>query len=154
MVSTAVAEEFLSHRRLALVGASHDPSAFSVSVYRELKAHGYDMVPVNPRAEEVEGDRCHASVADLPDGIEGAIVMVPADSSATVVQQCIDRGVPRVWLHQGAGPSSVSDEAVALCRDNGVEVVEGACPMMFLEDAAWIHRAHRWGRRVSGHLTE
>lgn len=153
MVSTAVAEEFLSHRRLALVGVSRDPKAFSVSVYRELKAHGYEMVPVNPRAGTVDGDRCLASVADLPPEVEGVIVMVPAEASAGVVQACIDRGVPRVWLHRGAGPSSVSEEAVALCHANGIDVVEGACPMMFLDDTAWIHRAHRWGRRVTGHLT-
>ena len=70
-----------------------------------------------------------------------------------VVQECIDRGIPRVWLHQGAGPSSVTDEAVALCREHGIEVVDGACPMMFMDDATWLHRVHRWGREVTHHLT-
>ena len=70
-----------------------------------------------------------------------------------MVQACIDRGIPRVWLHKGAGPSSVTDEAVALCREHGIEVVDGACPMMFMDDAAWLHRVHRWGREVTHHLT-
>lgn len=60
--------------------------------------------------------------------------MVPADRSAEVVQECFDRGIPRVWLHKGGGPSSVSEEGVALCCDHGIEVVDGACPMMFMED--------------------
>lgn len=154
MVSRAVIDDFLEQRRLAFVGASHDPGEFSASVYRELKGHGYELSPVNPHAEEVDGDPCVPSVADLPDGIDGAIVMVPADASAEVVRACIDRGIPRVWLHRGGGPSSVSDEAVALCRDHGVEVVDGACPMMFMDDAAWFHRVHRWGRSVTGHLTD
>lgn len=154
MVKTSVIDDFLAQRRLAFVGVSHDPKEFSVSVYRELKGHGYDLLPVNPHAETIEGDAAVASVADLPDGIDGAIVMVPSAGSAAVVQECLDKGIPRVWLHQGAGPSSVSEEAVALCRDHGIEVVDGACPMMFMEDASWFHRAHRWGRKVSGHLTD
>ena len=55
---------------------------------------------------------------------------------------------------KGAGPSSVSEEAVALCRDHGIEVVDGACPMMFMPDASWLHRVHRWGRHATGHLTD
>jgi predicted CoA-binding protein len=153
VVSTSVIDDFLAQRRLAFVGVSHDPNEFSAAVYRELKGHGYELFPVNPHAEQVDGDASVGSVADLPDGIDGAIVMVPADSSAAVVTDCIDRGIPRVWLHKGAGPSSVTEEAVALCRDHGIEVVDGACPMMFMEDASWFHRVHRWGREVTGHLT-
>ena len=116
MVSTAVIDDFLAQQHLAFVGVSHEPKEFSATVYRELKAHGYELHPVNPHADAVDGDPCVSSVADLPDGIDGAIVMVPAAASASVVQECIDRGIPRVWLHQGAGPSSVTDEAVALFR--------------------------------------
>lgn len=154
MVSRAVVDDFLAQRRLAFVGVSHDPKEFSASVYRELKEHGYELSPVNPNAAEVDGDACVGSVAELTGELDGAIVMVPAAASAEVVQQCIDRGIPRVWLHKGAGPSSVSEDAVALCRDHGIEVVDGACPMMFLDDAAWFHRVHRWGREVTHHLVD
>ena len=154
MVSRSAIDDFLDQRRLAFVGVSHDPKEFSVAVYRELKKHGYELSPVNPHADTVDGDPCVSSVAELPDNLDGVIVMVPAEASAAVVQGCIDRGIPRVWLHQGAGPSSVSDDAVALCRDHGIEVVDGACPMMFMDDAAWFHRVHRWGRTATGHLTD
>jgi uncharacterized protein len=79
--------------------------------------------------------------------------MVSGARSAEVVRACIDKGIPRVWLHRGAGPSSVSDEAVALCREHGVAVVDGACPLMFAEPVGWIHRAHRLGRRLAGQPT-
>jgi predicted CoA-binding protein len=154
MVSQAVIDEFLTHKRLAFVGASHDPKEFSAGVYRELKRHGYVLHPVNPHASEIDGDPCVATVDELPDDLEGAIVMVPAEAASAVVEACIGRGLPRVWLHKGGGPSSVSDEAVALCHEHGIEVVDGACPMMFLDDAAWFHRVHRWGRHLTGHLGE
>ena len=153
MVSTAVIDDFLAQRKLAFVGASHDPKEFSASVYRELKRHGYELSPVNPRATEVDGDPCYATVRDLPAGLDGAVVMVPSEASAAVVQECIEAGIPRVWLHQGAGPSSATPEAVALCREHGIEVVDGACPMMFFADATWFHRVHRWGREKRGGLT-
>ena len=90
---------------------------------------------------------------NLPAGLDGAVVMVPAEASAAVVEECIEAGIPRVWLHQGAGPSSATPEAVALCREHGIEVVDGACPMMFFADATWFHRVHRWGREKRGGLT-
>jgi uncharacterized protein len=152
MASRAVIEEFLSHEHLAFVGVSRDSKQFSASVYRELRDRGYGLVPVNPNADEVEGDRCFHDVRDVPDGIEGAIVMVPAEQSASVVKGCIDKGIPRVWLHKGAGPSSVSDEAIALCEQHGVAVVDGACPLMFTEPVAWFHRVHRFGRKLTGGL--
>ena len=152
MPSISAIEDFLAQHRLAFVGASHDPKEFSASVYRALKERGYELHPVNPHAAEIDGDACVAHVTELPDGIDGAIVMVPAAASASVVEECIEANIPRVWLHQGGGPSSVSDEAVALCREHGIEVVDGACPMMFAEPVGWFHRVHRAGRKAVGHL--
>lgn len=150
MPTRAAIDDFLAQRRIAFVGASRDPKAFSSTVYRELRGHGYQLLPVNHHASAIEGDPCFRTVADLPDDVDGAIVMVPAEGAADVVQACIDRGIPRVWLHKGAGPSSVSDEAVALCREHGVEVVDGACPLMFAEPVAWFHRVHRAGLSLTG----
>lgn len=47
----------------------------------------------------------------------------------------------------------MSPEAVALCREHGIEVVDGACPLMFSEPVGWFHRVHRVGRRLTGHVT-
>ena len=152
MAARATIDDFLAQDQLALVGASRNPKAFSSGVYRELRAHGHTLYPVNPHADEVEGDRCFHAVADLPPEVGGAIVMVAADSAADVVQECIDQGIPRIWLHKGVGPSSVSDEAVALCEEHGVAVVDGACPLMFSEPAGAIHRIHRFEWRVTGRL--
>jgi predicted CoA-binding protein len=152
--SQAIIQDFLDQQRLAFVGASHDPKAFSSAVYRTLRERGYKLFPVNPHAETVEGDPCYPSIDDLPDGIDGAIVMVPAEASASVVEACVARGIPRVWLHKGVGPSSVSEEAVALCHEHGVEVVDGACPMMFAEPVGWFHRVHRGERKVTHQLTD
>jgi predicted CoA-binding protein len=69
--------------------------------------------------------------------------MVPAEGAAAVVGQAVERGIPRVWLHRGVGRGSVSEEAVRVCRDNGIAVVDGACPLMFDEPVRGVHRIHR-----------
>jgi predicted CoA-binding protein len=151
MPTKASIAEFLNGRRIALVGVSRDPKAFANSVYREMRGQGHEMIPVNPHADEIEGDACVPSVADLPDGVDGVLVMVPATASAEVVTAVADRGITRVWLHKGAGPGSVSDDAVRIARERGLDVVDGACPLMFLEPTGFVHRVHRFfaGRRIA-----
>lgn len=151
MTDRATIDDFLAQTDLAFIGASRDPKAFSSSVYRELRQHGHTLYPVNPNADLVEGDECYRSVAALP-AVAGAIVMVASERSADAVQECIDAGIPRIWLHKGVGRSSVSDEAVALCTKHGVAVVDGACPLMFAEPVAGVHRIHRFERKVTGRL--
>lgn len=151
MIDPAVAREFLSCHRLAVVGASADPKNFGTTIYKELKGRGYDVAAINPGAETVDGDRCYPDAAALPSPVEGAIVMVPRARAAGVVEACLGAGVPRIWLFQGiGGTGSASEEAIQLCRDKGVPVVAGACPFMFLEPAGWFHRAHRMVRRAKG----
>jgi predicted CoA-binding protein len=149
MPSQASIDRFLSGERLAFIGVSRDPKAFANSVYRAFRERGYTVFPVHPRVDEVEGDGCVRSIADLPD-VDGAIVMVPAAAAATVVGECADRGIAIVWLHRGVGPGSVTPEAVEVARSRGLDVVDGACPLMFLPSAGWIHRLHRAisGRRI------
>ena len=152
MATRAAIDDFLAQQHLALVGASRDPKAFSTTVARELRDHGYTIDPVNAEADEIDGERCFRSVADLPPDVAGAIIMVAADRAAAAVQACIDQGICRIWLHKGAGPSSVSDEAVALCEERGVSVVDGECPLMFVEPAAAVHRIHRFERKLTRRL--
>lgn len=152
MATQAIIGDFLAQHRLAFIGVSRDQKAFSASVYRSLRDKGYELLPVNPEADLIEGDHAYRTVADLPDGVDGAIVMVPADRAAEVVQACADREIPRVWLHKGVGPSSVSDEAVHICHEHGIEVVDGACPMMFAEPVGWFHKVHRTELHLTGRL--
>lgn len=152
MASRAAVDDFLAQRHVALVGASRNPKAFSSTVARELTGHGYTVDLVNPDADEIDGQRCYRSVADLPAEVGGAIIMVSADRAADAVAACLDEGIPRIWLHRGVGPSSVSEEAVSLCQDRGIPVVDGECPLMFAEPAAAVHRIHRFERKLTGRL--
>lgn len=146
MPSQAVIDEFLQQKRIAIVGVSRKTQEFPNTVFRKLRERGYQVLPVNQSASEVEGVPCYPSVRDLPEPVDGVIVMVPAARAAAVVADCEAAGIRRVWLHKGAGVGSVSPEAVAAARKAGMSLVDGACPHMFF--GGWLHNCHRYFTRL------
>jgi predicted CoA-binding protein len=152
-VDPAAVERFLSGHRFAIVGASNGSNNFGRTVYRQMKASGYEVIAVHPTAADIDGDPCATVLAAVDGDLDGVIVMVPAERSAAVVQECIDRGIDHVWLFRGLGSDgAVSEEALDLARHHGLDLVPGACPMMFLEPVGWFHRVHRSARRHNGSL--
>ncbi len=150
MIDPGVARSFLDGHRIAVVGCSDDPKNFGGAVVRALLDHGYDAVPVNPGHVTVADRVCHPSLREVPGRLDGVIVMVPGDVSADVVRDAVAIGVDRVWLFKGiGGAGAASDEALAVCAEHGVEVVGGACPLMFLEPVRGAHRFHRAIRRLN-----
>jgi uncharacterized protein len=146
------ARQFLAHRRIAVVGAARDEHDFSRGVMRELRKRGYDVVPVNPAADELDGQRCFASVADVSPPVEAALVMTPPAIAAAVVEDCARAGVRAVWLHRGTGPGAASPEALEVCRANAIEPVADLCPYMALPGAGVMHRLHGMVRGVARHI--
>lgn len=151
MIDPGEVAAFLAGHRFALVGASDDEKSFGNTIYKALRDHGYDVVPVNPNTSVVEGDACVSDLDAVTGELDGVIVMVNATAAVDVVHAAIARGVRDVWLFKGIGaPGALSDEAVRLCKENGVRVIAGACPLMFLEPVGGFHRAHRFFRRLNG----
>jgi len=141
------AREFLTARRIALVGFSRNPKDFSRVLDGEFRRLGIDVVPVHPSAAEVDGRRCFPRVADIVPPVDGAFILVPAAKAEAVALDCLDAGVRRIWFHRGGGPGSGSPEAMALCRARGVTPVSDLCPFMVISGASWPHRLHGWFRR-------
>jgi predicted CoA-binding protein len=145
MPTREAVDDFLAQKHLAFVGVSRDPKQFANAVYRELRDHGRTLYPVNALAagDPLEGDRSYPSLAEVPDPVDGVVVMVPAEQAERVVRAAVARGIPRVWLYHGIGPGSDSDEAVEACRAAGVSVVDGACPFMFDGPVHGMHHVHQ-----------
>ena len=143
-------QEFLSSRRIALVGFSRNPKDFSRMIDAQFRARGYEVVPVHPEVTEVDGRRAFPRVGAIDPAVEAALLLVPPAQAEAVVRDCLDAGVRRVWFHRGGGKGSASPEALALCAARGVTPVQGLCPMMVLPGASWPHRLHGWFRGHGG----
>lgn len=145
MPSRAVIDEFLAQTHIAFVGVFRKPKQFGNTVYRELRDGGRALYPVN-RSEgtpTVEGDLAYRRLADVPDPVDGVVVMVPHGAEAEVVGEAIARGIPRIWVHRVKGRDPVSDEIRSMCQAAGARLVDGACPLMFLEPVRGLRRLHR-----------
>ena len=146
------AEEFLSHRTIAVAGVSRDPRQPANLIYRRLREHGYTVYPVNPNADEVEGDLCYPDVGSLPTTPEGVVVVTTPAVAEQIVEDCAQAGIERVWLHRGLGPGSVSERAVTFCQAHGITVIPGGCPNMFAPTADPGHKCMRVLLRATGKL--
>lgn len=142
MKAQVAINDFLGQRRVAVVGLSRKPDDFSRYVFRELRNRHYDVVPVNPSGGEIDGQACFARVQDVLPAVDGALLMTSPEVTDEVVKDCAEAGVSRVWMHRGVGPGAVSEQATVFCREHGIEVVAGACPLMFLPEAGLAHRIH------------
>ena len=151
MTSIRDVQDFLALKRIAMVGVSRQTEDFSRHLFREMCSRGYDMVPVNPAAEKIEGKECFANLQVVKPPVAGVLIMTPFHESVRVVQDCIEAGIRNVWFYRASGTGAVSPEAIALCRKHGIHVVEGHCPFMFFPSTGFIHSAHglllKLGRR-------
>jgi predicted CoA-binding protein len=141
-------DSFLAVRRIAVVGVSTHPQDFSRVLFRDLLSRGYDALPVNPKAAQIEGQRCYASIRDITPCPEGVLIMTPPSQTDAIVKDSIDAGVRHVWMHRGGGAGAVSASAIRLCHENSVSVVPGECPFMFLPNTSVLHQAHGWVRKA------
>ena len=146
------ADEFLAQKRIAVAGVSRDTKQPANLIFRRLRDTGHEVFAVNPKAEEVEGVRAYARVTEIPAPVDGVVVVTPADAARDVAADCAAAGVPRVWLHRGVGPGSVSDDAVAFCREHGIEVIAGGCPNMFGATSDPGHKCLKVMLRMGGKL--
>ena len=125
-MATDSVSDFLSGRTFAVVGASTDHAKYGYIVYQDLKRKGYQVMAVNPRLTDIEGDPCWPDLAALPHTPDGVILVVPPPVTEQVVGEALAAGINKVWMQPGAE----SDEAVRFCREHGMTVVSDDCVMV------------------------
>lgn len=131
-------ERFFNPRAIAIIGASRDLDTISGQPLRFLKSHGYRgaLYPVNPRYQEVAGVKCYASVADVPETPELALILVNASRVADVLRQCGAKGVPYVIIfssgfsEMGGDGVELQQELGAIAREFDIGVIGPNCQGM------------------------
>ena len=141
---TEAASEFLAHKRVAVTGVSRHPKSHgSNTIYKRLRERGYDVFAVNPNANEVEGDRSYHGLRSIPGGVDAVVIATRPDFAEDTMRECADLGIKHVWMHHGAGGSSVSDAATDFGRLHGITVIDGGCPLMLGPTADFGHKVLR-----------
>jgi len=148
------ANDFLSQRRIAVAGVSRNSKETANLIFRKLRDSGHEVFPINPKAAEVEGAACYPDLASLPVKVDGLMIVTPPSAAKTLVDQCAALGISRVWMHRSFGSGSVSGEAVQACRQHGIHVIAGACPLMFCKPVDFGHKCIHWIARLTGQLPQ
>jgi predicted CoA-binding protein len=112
----------------AVVGCSPDPGRDSHRIASMLKRRGYRMIPVNPMASEILGERCYPSLAAVREGVEVVDVFRRASVAGTHVDEAIEIGARAVWMQLGV----VDEDAAERGRAAGLRVVMDRCPAIEL----------------------
>ncbi len=142
--------EFLAAKRIAVAGVSRDRNQAANAVFRRLRETGHQVVPINPNATEVEGQRCYPNLESVPEPIDAVVIATHPAASAEVVRQAAERGVKTVWFHRSFGDGSVSAEAIAACQKLEVRAIVGGCPLMYCGNVDIGHRCFRWWLNFRG----
>jgi predicted CoA-binding protein len=149
-------DDFLAQRRIAVAGVSATRSLPGSLIYHKLKETGHEVVAILPGTTSYEGDPCYPDVGSIPGGVDGLVIATRPELCTALVQQAVDAGVPRVWMHESMahGGTSVSVEGIALCKEHGIKLIAGACPMMYCQPVDFGHRCMCWLMKVTGGLPE
>jgi hypothetical protein len=117
-------KEILEYTKtIAVVGASRDPSKPSASVPMTLKRHGFRIIPVNPLATELFGERCYPTLEAIAEKVDLVNVFRPSDDTPAIARSAVKIGARALWLQSGIRNA----EARRIAEEAGVDYVEDEC---------------------------
>lgn len=108
---------------IAVVGIARSTDKPSGGVPADLQRRGFRIVPVNPKAEEILGERAYAKLADVTEPVDVVEVFRPADEAPDIARQAVAIGAKALWLQLGI----VSDEARRIAEEAGLDFVQDRC---------------------------
>jgi predicted CoA-binding protein len=112
-------------RTIAVVGLSNDPAKASHGVARYLKERGYRILPVNPGAQEVLGEKAYPDLSALPEPVDIVDIFRPSAAVPPIVDDAIRIGAKAVWMQEGIA----HEEAARQAETAGLIVVQNRCLM-------------------------
>lgn len=138
-------ETFWLNEKFALVGRS-EAKPFPTLTYAALKgARGKTVYPVDPDAEEIEGDPAFKDLASLPQPVDAVVIEVPKEETAAWVEKAAEAGITEVWIHMGRE----TPEALAVAEEKGLNIRTGTCAVQYL-DTSFPHNIHKFLRKLTG----
>ena len=137
--------EFVESKTYAIAGVSRNKKKFGNYVFRQLKEKGYQVLPVNRNATEIEGVPCYANVTDLPADITHLIIMTPKNETLAVVEAAVNKGIKNIWVQQ----SSETKEVIDFATGKDTNFIFKKCIMMYA-DPKGMHKFHRFMNDLFG----
>lgn len=145
MTSLKQINEFIEAQPIAMVGVSRNPKKFGYTAFKDLKEKGMKLVPVNPQADEIMGEKCYRNVSLLPPEVKGIIIVTQKSETAAVVKQAREKGIRQIWIQQMAE----SPEALQELSGTDVNYITKECILMHYK-ANGMHKFHGFVNKIFG----
>ena len=88
------ASTFLASRRIAVTGVSRTTKGHGANtVYQRLRNREYEVFPVNPNADQVEGDPCFPDLTSIPGGVDAVVIATRPDVAEATMRECAELGI-------------------------------------------------------------
>jgi len=138
-------EDFWTLNSYAVIGDSRAARKFPRLTYKGLKRLGKTVFPVDPGADEIEGDRTFTDLASLPQSVEAAVLEVPKQDAAGWIEKIVAAGIPNVWVHQ----STETPEVITKAEGAHLRCEHGTCAVMYVTPGFTGHSFHRWVMKLA-----
>ncbi|WIF94345.1 CoA-binding protein [Caminicella sporogenes] len=124
-----IKQEMLDKKIWAVVGATSNREKYGYKIYKKLKDKGYEVYPINPGYEEIEGDKCYNSISELPVKPDCVNIVVPPRISNKVIEEIANEGIEYVWLQ----PGTFTEETIDLAESKNLKFVYYDCVLVALD---------------------
>ena len=141
-------DDFISSKRIAIVGMSRSGKKFGNMACKELKSKGYEIFPVHSGVKEIDGLTCYPDLKSLNGKVDSVWISIPPKNVSPVLEEAAQIGLKNIWLQQGAWSKEVQETIDQL----KLPVVSKKCILMYAQPVHSIHKFHRTIVGVFGKL--
>jgi predicted CoA-binding protein len=141
-------ENFIRSKRIAVVGISRSGKKFGNAASKELITRGYEIYPVHPDAQVIDGMVCFPDLETLGGKADALLISIPPAKVPPVLEEAARTGLKNIWLQQGSWSKEVQQTVDSL----GLQVVAKKCILMYAPPVTSVHKFHRTIKSIFGGL--
>lgn len=133
------AEMFLKQPVFGVIGLSRGQDDTAKTIYEKLASLGRTVYAIHPTETTVKSIPCYPDLQSVPRRVNALVIVTKPEHVAGILSQATQAEVSWIWMHKSFG-NSVNTYAVQLGRQNGLNIIDGGCPMMHLKPVDPAHR--------------
>lgn len=138
-------ENFLNSDPIAIAGVSSNPKKFGQIVFNTLKNKGLNVVPINPKQGEIQGQKFINRISDLDGSVKKLLIVTHKKDTLKVAEEAVARGFNYIWIQNNCE----TEEAIKLISSSQIKVISKACILMYANPKGF-HKFHQTISRIFG----
>ena len=133
--------DFFNNQPIAIVGVSRNNSKFANKFFNKLIKNGYNVVPVNPHTDEIDGVKCYRNILDAPKDIKSVIIITKNKHTDQILKDTIELGIKNIWIQQ----ESDTKETLNIANQHpDYNIITNSCIFMYAKPVTGMHKFHKF----------